>query len=118
MTRWTFRRARVLVLGLLLALGMSLSVVQAGAMAASMAMSAQQMAATGMGDCSACKDTTSGAKSMICDAACAAAVTATVPQFAALVIRSTVDRPLFQSPMPSGWAASPNPHPPQQIALI
>lgn len=105
------------MLGLLLALGMSLSVLQPSAMAAGMAMSMQHMAGSGMGDCGSCKDNPEGAKSMVCDAACAAVI-ATVPQFAVLVIRLSMDRPLFQSPMPSGWTASPNPHPPQHVSLI
>jgi hypothetical protein len=106
------------MLGLLVAFGMSLSVVQAGAMAAGMAMSAQHMAASGMSDCGSCKDSPGGAKAMVCDAACAAAVIATVPQFAVLMIHVSVDRPLFQSPMLSDWTASPNPHPPKHFALI
>ncbi|HEY3145067.1 MAG TPA: hypothetical protein VGJ75_01895 [Dongiaceae bacterium] len=118
MATWTFRRVYMLMLGLLLALGMSLSVVQAGAMAAGMAMSAQQMSANGMGDCSSCKDSPGGAKSMVCDAACTAAVIATMPQLAVLMIRLPAEHPLFQSSMLSGWTASPNPHPPKRVALI
>jgi hypothetical protein len=114
----TFRRVYRLMLGLLVVLGMSLSGVQASTMAAGMAMSAQQMAASGMGDCSACKDSPSGAKTMVCDATCAAVVIAMVPQFAALVIRSHAERLPLQSPMPTGWTASPNPHPPQHVALV
>jgi hypothetical protein len=116
MRRTPFRQVYVLMLGLFVALGMSLSVVQASGMAAG--MSGQQMSATGMGDCSSCKDGPMGAKIMTCDASCAAAVNATLPQFAALLIQRPVDRPLSQSPMLSGWTASPNPHPPKRIALI
>jgi hypothetical protein len=118
MTMRTFRQICRLILGFLLALGMSLSVVQAGAMAAGMAMPAHQMVASGMHDCGACKSTPAGAKGMVCDAACAAGVIATVPELSMLMIRLTVDRPLFDSPMPSGWTALPNPHPPKRVALI
>ncbi|HET6618790.1 MAG TPA: hypothetical protein VFG64_02550 [Dongiaceae bacterium] len=107
----------MLMLGLFLALGMSLSVVQAS-MLAGMSMSGQQMSATGMGDCGSCTDGPMGAKVMTCDASCAASVNATLPQFTALLIQRPVDRPLSHSPVLSGWTASPNPHPPQYIALI
>ena len=118
MTRAPFRQVFVLMLGLLMALGMSLSVVQASNMAVGMTMAGQQMSGSGMGDCGLCKDGPSGAKIMVCDAACAAPVNATVPQFAALLINLPVDHPLSQSPILSGWTASPNPHPPKHITLI
>jgi hypothetical protein len=118
MRRTPFRQVYVLMLGLFVALGMSLSVVQASGMAAGMSMSGPQMSATGMGDCSSCKGGPMGAKVMICDASCVAAVNATLPQFAALLIQRAVDRPQSHSPMLSGWTGSPNPHPPQHIALI
>ena len=108
----------MLMLGLLLALGISLSVVQAGAMAAGMATSAHQMSANGMSDCDSCKDSPGGAKSMVCDAACTVVVIVTVPQLAVLVIRLSAEHPLFQSPMLSGWTVSPNPHPPKHVALV
>ena len=118
MRRAPFRQVYVLMLGLLLALGMSLSVVQASNMAAGMTMSGKQMSASGMGDCSSCKDIPGGGKIMVCDATCAAPVNATLPQFAALLIQLPAERPLSQSPILSGWTASPNPHPPKHIALI
>lgn len=118
MRRAPFRQVYVLMLGLLVALGMSLSVVQASNMAAGMTMAGQQMSGSGMGDCSSCKDGPSGAKIMVCDAACAAPLNATAPQFAALPIKLPVDHPRSQSPILSGWTTSPNPHPPKHIALI
>jgi hypothetical protein len=106
------------MLGLLMALGMSLSVVQASNMAAGMTVAGQQMSGSGMGDCGLCKDGPSGAKITVCDAACTAPVNATVPQFVALLIKLPVGHPLSQSPVLSGWTASPNPHPPKHVALI
>jgi hypothetical protein len=108
----------VLMLGLLVAFGMSLSVVQASNMAMGMTMSAPQMSASGMDDCGSCKDGPGGVKSMVCNATCAAPVNATVPQFAVLLIKLPVNRPLSRPPILSGWMASPNPHPPKHIALI
>jgi hypothetical protein len=118
MRRAPFRQVYVLMLGLLVALGMSLSVVQASHMAAGMTMSGQQMSASGMGACGSCKDGPGGAKVMICDAGCVATVNATVPQFAALLIKRPLDHLLSQSPVLSGWTTSPNPHPPKHIALV
>ena len=106
----------MLMLGLLVALGMSLSVVQASDMAVGMAMPGHQMAASGTADCNACKDVPGGAKLMQCDATCVAPATATVPQYPALLIERPVDRPVSASPVLSGWTASPNPHPPKFIA--
>jgi hypothetical protein len=118
MRRAPFRQVYVLMLGLLVALSMGLSVVQASNMAAGMSMSGQQMSASGMGDGSSCKDGPGGGKVMVCDATCVAPVNATVPQFASLLIERPVDRPLSQFPILSGWTASPNPHPPKHIAFI
>lgn len=118
MTRAPFRQVYVLMLGLLMALGMSLSVVQASNMTADMTMAGQQMSGSGMGDCGLCKDGPSRAKIMVCDAACTAPVNATAPQFAALRIKLPVDHALSQSPDLSGWTASPNPRPPKHVALI
>lgn len=114
MKRWQFRQAFVLILGLLVALGMSLSAVQASSMAAKMATSGEEMA-SGASDCS-CTGDMGGAKIMVCDAACVAPVTAAAPPTSALPINRSVDRPLMRAPVLSSWAASPNPHPPKFIA--
>lgn len=116
MRHWTFRQVYVLVLGLLVALGMSLSAVQASNMAAGMAMPGHQMAAAGAGHCDGCNDNAGGTKMMVCDATCVAPAMATVPQSLALLIERPVDRPFSQGSTLSGWTASPNPHPPKFIA--
>lgn len=118
MRRAPFRQIYVLMLGLLVALGMSFSIVQASNMAAGMTMAGQQVSGSGMGACGACKDGPTGAKVMVCDAACAAPANATVPQLTTLLVQKAVDPALSQSPILSGWTSSPNPHPPKRIALI
>jgi len=114
MKRGSFRQLFVLMLGLLVAMGMSLSVVQAS----NMTMSGDKMSASDMGHCSSCKDNPDGAKTMACGATCVAPMNATVRQFDAVLVELPVDRPVSQSPMLSGWIASPNPHPPKLIAPI
>jgi hypothetical protein len=117
MRRGSFRQFFVLMLGLLVAMGMSLSVVQASNMAAGMTMSGETMS-VGMDHCASCKVNPDGAKGMTCGATCVAPMNATVPQFDALLVELPVDRPVSHCPMLSGWTASPNPHPPKLIALI
>lgn len=116
MTPWSFRQVYVLMFGLFVALGMSLSAVQASNMAAGMTMSGPQMAANDTADCNACKDVPGGAKLMQCDATCVAPAIATVPQSPALLIERAADSPVSQGPTLSSWTASPNPHPPKFIA--
>ena len=115
MRRWQFRQAYTLMFGLLVALGMSLSAVQASNMAADMVMPGHQMSADGTGNCNGCNDGPGGTM-MVCDATCVAPATATLPQSLALLIERPADRPVSQGPTPSSWTASPNPHPPKSIA--
>jgi hypothetical protein len=117
MRRAPFRQVYVLMLGLLVALGMSLSAVHASNMAVDMTMSGHEMSAGDMGDCSSCKHGPSGTQMMACDAACVMAMNAMVPPFVILLIELPVDRPVSQAPALSGWTASPNPHPPKRITL-
>lgn len=121
MRRARFRQVCTLMLGLLVALGMSVSVVQASNMAVDMTMSGHEMAASDMGtsdtgDCSACKD--AGAQMMACNDACVMAMNAMVPSFVVLLIQLPVDRPASRPATLSGWTAAPNPHPPKRIALV
>src|SRR5262245_50792385 len=100
MKRMPFRQILMLMLGLLVALGMSVSAIQASSMAAGAIMSGQ-MFAGGMGHCGSCKDDPGGAKAVACDAACAIPLNATNPQLVALLIEHPLDRPVFQAPVPS-----------------
>ena len=115
MIRMPFRQICVLMLGFLVALGTSLSVVQASDMAVNMTMSGHHMSVSG--DCTSCKHDPDGARMMACDVACVMAMNATMPQFVVLVIQLAEDRSVSQPLAPSGWTASPNPHPPKQIDL-
>jgi hypothetical protein len=117
MRRALLRQICVLMLGFLVALGTSLSVVQASDMAVNMAMSGHHMSVSGMGDCTSCKHGPDGARMMACDVACVMAMNATMPQFVVLVIQLAEDRSVSQPLAPSGWTASPNPHPPKHIDL-
>ncbi len=109
------RHTVLLMLGLLVAMGMSLSVVQASAMATDMTMSGENM--SGMDGCGSCKDLPDDAK-MTCGAPCVAPMNATVPQFDVLLVETQMDRPIPEAMKPSSWTLSPNPHPPRLRALI
>ena len=114
MKRGSFRQILTLMLGLLVAMGMSLSAVQAN----NMTMSGEKMSASEMGHCSSCKDNPDGAKMMTCGATCVAPLNATVPESDVLLVDIPVDRPVVQPHVPAGWTTSPNLHPPKFITLI
>jgi predicted metal-binding membrane protein len=112
MARWRLRQVFALTLGLLVALGMSLSAVQAGDMAAKMAM-ASGMTGSGHGDCGGCDDGGS-AKDMPCAPACMTPVSAAMlPQAWSVTVRQTSDlstRPYLHR---LGRAPAPDPTPPR-----
>lgn len=70
MTRWSQHRIRALLLTLLLAVGMSVTFVQGGLMAAEMVASAEAYAPTG---CDGCTDEAGDAGMLTCPSVCAAA---------------------------------------------
>ena len=117
MARWRLRQVFALALGLLVALGMSLSTVQASDMAVEKAMAsdtgASGMAGTGHGGCGGCDDGGS-AKDMSCAPACMAPVSAaTLPQGWSVTVRQTSDpstRPYLHR---LGRAPAPDPTPPR-----
>jgi hypothetical protein len=104
-----FPRACLLVLGLFVVLGLSLSVVQASGMAARMGMA-------DMAGCDGCKDMPGNAKATSCGAACVALAAATVPEFPALLIERPLARYATLCAVVAPWSASPNPHPPRLAA--
>jgi hypothetical protein len=116
MARWRLRQIFALALGLLVALGTSLSAAQAGDMAARMAM-ASDMAGSGHAGCGGCDDGGS-AKDMPCAPACIApASAATLPQGWSVTIRQTPDlstRPYLHR---LGRAPAPDPTPPRPSDL-
>jgi hypothetical protein len=121
MARWRLRQVFVLALGLLVALGMSLSAVQAGHMAARMAiasdMGASDMAGAGHAGCAGCDDS-GGTKDMACAPACIApASAATLPQSWSVTIRQASDLPSRPCPHLLGRAPAPDPTPPRPSDL-
>jgi hypothetical protein len=79
MKRRAWHRTRVLLMALLLGVGMSLSLVQASAMAAKMAVT-RVMAAPGSGGCDGCgDDDPDGVDLVSCLAACGAALHGLLP---------------------------------------
>lgn len=114
MTRFPARQAFALFLGVLVALGMSLSAVQAGNMAAKMAV-ASDMGASGHNGCGGCGGSgdAGGAKAMVCAPACVAPVLAVLPQASPM----TFDQPRGFSLRPYarllGHISTPDPYPPR-----
>lgn len=104
----------MLGLGLLVALGMGLSAVQAGNMAMKMATS-EHMVSSGTDYCGQCGDQPGGAKTMVCEATCVAPAAATLPQSLAVTFDRAVDYPTWQPAGLSGLTASPDPSPPKLI---
>jgi len=105
------RRVFILLLGSFLALGMSLSAVQAGVMPAAMDM------ATGMGasgHCNDCGDKSGMAKEMgSCSLSCAAPVLAVIPQTSPTkIVHLSASLPQ-QDSLLLGRAFSPDPGPPR-----
>jgi hypothetical protein len=116
MTRVSFRRLSVLVLGLLVALGMGLSVVQAGTMATKMA-TAGHMASSSSDGCGQCGDQPGGTNKIVCEATCVAPAAATLPQFLAVTFDRATVFPWWRSARLAGLTASPDPSPPRPIDL-
>src|SRR5882757_4234568 len=105
------RRVLVLLLGSFLALGMSLSAVQAGAMPAAMGM-ASNMGASG--HCNDCGDKGGMAKEMgHCSLSCAAPVLAVIPQTSPTKIAHLPASVPQQASLLLGRAFSPDPGPPR-----
>lgn len=114
MRRSSFRRLSVLVLGLLVALGMGLSAVQASDMAMKMAISGH-MASSGTGTCDQCGDQPGSSKTMVCEATCVAPAAATLPQVLTVTFDRVADYPSWRPAKMSGLTASPDPSPPKFI---
>ena len=117
MDRWTSRRILTALLGLVFALGVSLSAVQAGTMSFKMSMMPgmdNSMQMSGNHDCGGCNGT--GKNDMngaACDLVCAPVFAAVLP--AGMVIgEPTVSLPIARVVLPeSGPAPAPNPSPPR-----
>lgn len=113
MKRSWLRRLLTPVLGLVFAVSMSASVVQAADMAINMT-TASTIGVAGAGEFSDCGGNTSGMKSSGCSSAiCVAQVVAVLPQVLVSLRIDGVDVPTFTQPSLVGWAPVPDPYPPR-----
>lgn len=113
-----FRQGFAFVLGLLVALGMSLSAVQASEMTVKMA-AATDMSTHGNSDCSSgCGDDGSdGGKAMICTAVCVAPVVAVLSPTLSVTFGNAAILQFGPDPLLPDWASSPDPYPPRSSDL-
>lgn len=122
MKRKTVRQVFSFVLSALVALGMSLQLLQADSMTGktmpdSMVM-ATDMGAAGSGDCRACGKDSSSVKMMTCGSICTASVAALLPEGLPVVHSFTVDRVAAPAlPLLSGRLTAPDPSPPKSFDL-
>jgi hypothetical protein len=116
MKRWSWHRTRALLMALLLGAGMSLSVVDASAMAAKMAVTGV-MVTPGSGGCDGCGDDPDGVDLVSCLAACGAALHGLLP--GELLTLPSASRTDFQSTRLhlSGQFHSPDHGPPKILTL-
>lgn len=106
------RRILVLLLGVFLTLGMSLSAVQAGNLTAKMAM-ASDMDVTGQGGCTACGDGGGTESSPNCMPTCTASGLALLTGGAIAIAARTSGPPAVAVRLPHGRTFSPEPYPPR-----
>jgi len=105
------------MLGVFVALGVSLSAIQASDMTIKMA-SASAMGGSGDGGCGGCDGGgNDGAKGMACAAVCTAPVLAVVPQAFSLTLTQTLHPPMRPYPFLHSAAFSPDPYPPRSSDL-
>lgn len=100
------------MLGLVLALGMSASAVQATDMTVKMAL-ASDMGAQDHDPCAGCTGDGSGMKVTGCDIVCVAPAVAALPQTVSFMHVDARELPLPAQPLLVGWALPPDPHPPR-----
>jgi len=113
MKRWSSRRLSALLLAVFLALGMTLSAVQASDMAAKMAM-ASNMGATGQGGCDACGGGDDGnTKADTCIPMCTASVPALLPSGFVATAPDVADPHVPGYRFVRGRTPSPDPYPPR-----
>ena len=113
MKRWSSRRVFALLLGVFLALGMSLSAVQAGDMTVKMTL-ASHMGDSGQGGCDGCGGGDDGnMKTANCMPICTASSTALPPTEVAAFATSADDPPIPGIRLSHGRASSPDPYPPR-----
>lgn len=119
MKRWPSRRVFALLLGAFLALGMSLSVVQASDMTVKMISSVSDMGAAGQGGgCDGCGGGDEGkAKIGACLSVCMTSAFAVLPSASPVKVVQTSDLPLRRHAVSWGSSAPPDPYPPRSSNL-
>ena len=117
MERSWLRRMLTPLLGLVFAVSMGASAVQASDMVVRMAM-ASAMGAAGDGRCQDCFDGAPDAKATDCAMAfCTLHVVASLPHIFVMVGIDSSDRPVLAQPSLVGWASPPDPYPPRPDTL-
>jgi hypothetical protein len=111
------RNLLVLLLGVFLALGLSLSTVQAGEMAVKMTL-ASDMGSPGSGGCSGCGGDDGNAQAGACHPICTVAAAAVLP-LGPIVAIATSDPPVPPfGPVTPGRSSAPDPSPPRGRVLV
>jgi hypothetical protein len=112
------RRGFAFALGLLIALGMSLSAIQASDMTVAMATAAD-MSTHGTGDCGGgCGDPEdNGGKAMICGVVCVAPFVAVLSQTPSMTFGHPADVQFESNSRLRDWASAPDPYPPRSSDL-
>ena len=119
MNRWPSRRAFALVLGVLLALGMTVSAVQAGGMVVKMVSMASTMGATGQGGCDGCgSDDGKAAAAGACLSVCTTQALAVLPPTFSVSLVPAKDLSLPRHATPPDRTSSPDPDPPRPADLV
>lgn len=119
MRRCWLRRILAPLLGLVFAVSMSASVVQAAQMTAKMTMVSSMDVASDHGKCPDCDYGAGGAKGMDCrlDVCGAPGVATLAPMFVVVVPSVAHDSPARLQSSLVGWAHPPDPYPPRPRAL-
>lgn len=115
MKHWSSRQIIALFLGVFLALGMSLSAVQAGEMAVQMAM-AGDVDMSGQGDCDGCGDDSVDAVTCSPMLSCSG-MAALLPAAGGLVATQTIKQVTPVSGVARDLTAPPDPYPPKSLNL-
>lgn len=117
MKRWSSRQVFLLLLGAFLALGMSLSAVQAGEMSVKMAV-ASDARTSGQGSCDGCGARDDSANTMSCPPALYCTGSAVLPAERTVAV-TRPSKPFIAIFQPSRDLGSPpDPYPPRFLALV
>jgi len=115
MKRARLRQIFALMLGFVVALGMSASAIQATDMAVKMTL-ASHIGAMDNPACDGCGDG-QGMKATSCGVVCVAPVVAALPQAVTVMRVDARELPIPIQPRLVGWTSSPDPRPPRSTDL-